>query len=50
LLRPAPNDILAMHRVSTAVNSVRNKGVELIAEVGPDVAGVSAPPVADSLF
>ena len=50
LLRPAPNDILAMHRVSTAVNSVRNKGVELIAEVDPDVAGVSAPPVADSLF
>ena len=50
LLRPAPNDILAMHRVSTAVNSVRNKGVELIAEVDPESSGVSAATVTDSLF
>jgi putative SOS response-associated peptidase YedK len=50
LLRPAPNDILAMHRVSTAVNSVRNKGVALIAEVDPDGSNPSAAPVAESLF
>ena len=50
LLRPAPNDILAMHRVSTAVNSVRNKGAELIAEVDPDGTNAGGMPVADSLF
>ena len=30
LLIPAPDDLLEMHAVSTAVNSVRNKGEELI--------------------
>lgn len=30
LLVPAPDDILTMHAVSTAVNNVRNKGAELI--------------------
>jgi putative SOS response-associated peptidase YedK len=30
LLRPADEDVLVMHAVSTAVNSVRNKGSELI--------------------
>jgi putative SOS response-associated peptidase YedK len=30
LLRPAPDDVLAMHAVSTDVNNVRNKGPELI--------------------
>ena len=30
LLVPAPDDLLVMHPVSTAVNSVRNKGPELI--------------------
>jgi len=29
LLIPAPNDLLTMHAVSTAVNNVRNKGAEL---------------------
>jgi putative SOS response-associated peptidase YedK len=31
LLIPAPQDVLTMHAVSTAVNNVRNKGAELIA-------------------
>ena len=30
LLVPAPNDVLTMHAVSTAVNNVRNKGPELM--------------------
>ncbi|MDO8364987.1 MAG: SOS response-associated peptidase [Actinomycetota bacterium] len=30
LLVPAPDDVLTMHAVSTAVNNVRNKGKELI--------------------
>jgi putative SOS response-associated peptidase YedK len=30
LLVPAPDDLLVMHPVSTAVNNVRNKGAELI--------------------
>lgn len=30
LLRPAPDDLLVLDRVSTAVNHVRNKGPELI--------------------
>ena len=33
LLVPAPDDLLEMHEVSTDVNNVRNKGVELIAAV-----------------
>lgn len=33
LLVPARDDLLAMHEVSTDVNNVRNKGVELIAAV-----------------
>lgn len=31
LLRPAPDDLLVLDEVSTAVNNVRNKGAELIA-------------------
>ena len=34
LLRPAPDDVLTMHAVSTEVNNVRNKGSELVAPVG----------------
>ncbi len=34
LLVPAPDDLLTMHAVDVAVNSVRNKGPELIAPVG----------------
>lgn len=34
LLLPAPEDVLVMHEVSTAVNNVRNKGPELIQPVG----------------
>lgn len=34
LLRPAPDDLLVSRRVSTAVNDVRNKGVELLAPTG----------------
>ena len=30
LLVPAPNDVLVMHAVSTAVNNVRNTGPELM--------------------
>ena len=33
LLVPAPDDLLTMHPVSTAVNNVRNKGPELLDEV-----------------
>ena len=33
MLQPAADDLLTMHAVSTEVNSVRNKGAELIAEV-----------------
>jgi putative SOS response-associated peptidase YedK len=33
LLVPAPDDLLTMHPVSTAVNNVRNKGSELIEPV-----------------
>jgi putative SOS response-associated peptidase YedK len=40
LLVPAPDDLLTMHPVSTAVNNVRNKGADLIAEIDP---GVEAP-------
>lgn len=36
LLVPAPEGLLTMHPVSTAVNNVRNKGAELIAEIEPD--------------
>ena len=36
MLVPAPDDLLTMHPVSTAVNNVRNKGVELIAPIPPD--------------
>ena len=35
LLVPAPNDVLTMHAVSTAVNNVRNKGAELMDPVAP---------------
>lgn len=33
LLVPAPDDLLEMHPVSTSVNSVRNKGAELIERI-----------------
>ena len=33
LLVPAPDELLVMHPVSTAVNSVRNKGPELISAI-----------------
>jgi putative SOS response-associated peptidase YedK len=36
LLVPAPDTLLTMHKVSTAVNSVRNKGEELIAPLNED--------------
>lgn len=35
LLVPAPNNLLTMHPVSTAVNNVRNKGAELTIEIDP---------------
>ena len=35
LLVPAPNELLTMHPVSTAVNNVRNKGPELLEPVEP---------------
>lgn len=35
LLVPAPDDLLTMHPVSTAVNNVRNKGIELLDEIEP---------------
>ncbi len=34
LLEPAPEGVLTMHAVSTAVNAVRNKGPELVEPVG----------------
>ena len=33
LLVPAPDDLLALHEVSTDVNNVRNNGPELVAPV-----------------
>jgi putative SOS response-associated peptidase YedK len=30
LLIPAPDNLLTMHKVSTEVNNVRNKGAELV--------------------
>ena len=36
LLVPAPDTLLTMHKVSTAVNSVRNKGEELIAPLAEE--------------
>lgn len=39
LLVPAPDELLVMHPVSTAVNSVRNKGAELIECVVPTQPG-----------
>ena len=38
MVLPAPDDLLEMWPVSTAVNSVRNKGPELVEPVGPDLA------------
>ncbi len=35
LLMPAPNDVLTMHAVSTAVNNVRNRGAELMHPTAP---------------
>jgi len=40
LLVPAPNDVLVMHAVSTAVNNVRNKGPELMAPVASGGLGL----------
>jgi putative SOS response-associated peptidase YedK len=39
LLVPAPDDLLELRRVSTAVNNVRNKGPELIDELPDDSEG-----------
>jgi putative SOS response-associated peptidase YedK len=36
LLVPAPASVVTAHPVSTEVNSVRNKGPELIVEATPD--------------
>ncbi len=36
LLVPAPPQIITMHPVSTEVNTVRNKGAQLITEIDPD--------------
>ena len=45
MVLPAPEDLLEMWPVSTAVNSVRNKGAELVDPVGPDTAaGPDGPP------
>jgi len=44
LLVPAPDDVLTMHAVSTAVNNVRNKGPELTA---PTTAPTGAPTATD---
>jgi putative SOS response-associated peptidase YedK len=38
MLRPAANDVLVMHPVSTDVNNVRNKGAELIDPAAPPQA------------
>ncbi|HBX77667.1 MAG TPA: hypothetical protein DEG43_08480 [Acidimicrobiaceae bacterium] len=38
LLVPAPNELISLRPISTAVNNVRNKGCELIEEVLPDPA------------
>jgi putative SOS response-associated peptidase YedK len=35
LLVPAPDSLLTMHKVSTEVNNVRNKGEELIEPIEP---------------
>jgi len=35
LLVPAPDTLLTMHEVSTDVNSVRNKGEDLIDPIDP---------------
>jgi putative SOS response-associated peptidase YedK len=36
LLVPAPPEVITMHRISTEVNNVRNKGAHLISEVEGD--------------
>ncbi|HVE19748.1 MAG TPA: SOS response-associated peptidase family protein, partial [Ilumatobacteraceae bacterium] len=33
LLVPAPHNLLTMHKVSTEVNNVRNRGSELVAPI-----------------
>jgi putative SOS response-associated peptidase YedK len=38
ILRPASEDLLVMHPVSTAVNSVRNRGAELVEAISPSAA------------
>ena len=43
LLVPAPDTLLTMHKVSTDVNNVRNKGAELIDPL-PDAAGETNSP------
>jgi putative SOS response-associated peptidase YedK len=43
LLVPAPDDLLVMHPVSTAVNSVRNKGPELIELIDLDQVELAEP-------
>ena len=38
LLKPAPDELITMHKVSTEVNNVRNKGAELIERLPEDAA------------
>jgi putative SOS response-associated peptidase YedK len=42
LLRPAPDDLLTSHPVSTRVNNPRNEGPELVRPVGPAAADPEA--------
>jgi putative SOS response-associated peptidase YedK len=47
LLVPAPDAVIAMHPVSTEVNSVRNKGPHLVDEIDPETGepvGDATPP------
>lgn len=39
MLVPAPDNLLTMHKVSTEVNNVRNKGAELVAQVADRTGG-----------
>ncbi len=49
LLKPAPNDLLALQPISTAVNNVRNKGEQLIAPL-PDESDAESEPDQPGLF
>ena len=43
LLRPAPDELLTMHPVSTAVNKVQNRGESLILAVEPESGASTVP-------